>query len=87
MTTDSFTVIWAKTVCDTKACYCGYAYFPWMSLHGLLVMNSDCPFSTIAHEMGHALGLLHTQETAYGAELVDESNCNTAGDQVTVYTF
>ena len=34
----------------------------------------------LAHEMGHCLGLYHTHETAFGAELVDGSNCNGAGD-------
>ncbi|MBK9598328.1 MAG: hypothetical protein IPO60_08400 [Flavobacteriales bacterium] len=33
-----------------------------------------------AHEVGHALGLMHTHDTVLGAELVDGSNCATAGD-------
>ncbi|HRH37591.1 MAG TPA: M43 family zinc metalloprotease, partial [Flavobacteriales bacterium] len=33
-----------------------------------------------AHEVGHVLGLMHTHDTIFGAELVDGSNCVTAGD-------
>ena len=33
-----------------------------------------------SHEMGHFFSLAHTFETANGAELVNESNCVTAGD-------
>jgi hypothetical protein len=40
------------------------------------------PSLVLAHEMGHCLGLYHTFETANGAELVNGSNCTTAGDLV-----
>jgi hypothetical protein len=33
-----------------------------------------------AHEVGHVLGLMHTHDSIFGAELVDESNCDSAGD-------
>lgn len=33
-----------------------------------------------SHEFGHFFSLLHTFDTAAGAELVNESNCSTAGD-------
>jgi hypothetical protein len=36
----------------------------------------------LSHEMGHCLGLLHTFETAYGVELVNGTNCATAGDRI-----
>lgn len=38
--------------------------------------------STFAHELGHCLGLYHTHETVFGNELVDGSNCSSAGDKV-----
>ncbi|MBK9047683.1 MAG: hypothetical protein IPL74_13565 [Bacteroidetes bacterium] len=36
--------------------------------------------STLAHELGHYLGLYHTHETSNGVEYVNGSNCGTAGD-------
>ena len=39
--------------------------------------------NVLIHEMGHCLNLYHTHETAkFGQELVDGSNCETAGDLV-----
>ncbi|MGZ3902534.1 MAG: M43 family zinc metalloprotease [Bacteroidia bacterium] len=35
-----------------------------------------------SHEFGHFFSLLHTFDTAAGAELVNESNCATAGDLI-----
>lgn len=37
---------------------------------------------TLAHELGHYFGLLHTFDTRNGAELADGSNCETAGDGI-----
>ena len=36
----------------------------------------------LAHEMGHFLGLLHTFDIDFGIELVNRTNCVTAGDLV-----
>ncbi|MFC2175584.1 PKD domain-containing protein [Bacteroidota bacterium] len=59
---------------------CGHAQFPG----GLdfVMLEIDCfkNGSTLAHEVGHYLGLLHTHETAYGAEAVDGSDCLVDGD-------
>jgi hypothetical protein len=40
------------------------------------------PSLVVSHEMGHCLGGYHTFETLNGAELVNGSNCTTAGDLV-----
>lgn len=40
------------------------------------------PSAVVAHELGHCLGLYHTFEESMGPELVDRSNCTTAGDLV-----
>lgn len=47
-----------------------------------IVSASALNSEVLAHELGHVLGLAHTHETGYGAELVNGSNCATAGDLI-----
>ncbi|PWI31130.1 hypothetical protein DI383_00200 [Flavobacteriaceae bacterium LYZ1037] len=61
----------------------GYARFPWnLPNDYFVVVNNSAAENgaTVAHEMGHYFGLLHTFETAYAVELVNGSNCDVAGD-------
>lgn len=62
------------------ASYCGYAYYPGGS--DRVVMKNSCTTngSTLIHEMGHYFSVRHTHNA--GNELVDGSNCTTAGDQI-----
>lgn len=59
---------------------CGYAYFP--PGPDRVFMSNSCSTngSTLAHEIGHYLGLLHTHDSSNGDELADGTNCSTAGD-------
>lgn len=42
----------------------------------------DTPAEQLAHHLGHLLGLEHTYSSASNLELVDGSNCETAGDRI-----
>lgn len=63
---------------------CGFATLPYSGpAGGGIFLNKSCVGAgekTYAHEMGHYMGLLHTFETGFGIELVNGSNCVTAGD-------
>ena len=63
---------------------CGFAKFPWQGppSQRYCIVSKACldGGKTLAHEVGHYLGALHTHETFRGAELVDRSNCGVAGD-------
>lgn len=65
---------------------CGISTFPFASSEEtrFIIMQKGCSTngSTLAHEIGHFFGLLHTHETARGVELVDRSNCDSAGDLI-----
>ncbi|WP_353779520.1 T9SS type A sorting domain-containing protein [Winogradskyella sp. 3972H.M.0a.05] len=62
---------------------CGYAYFPGGP--DTILMDNSCATngSTLPHEMGHFFALQHTHGPSNSQltdELVDGSNCATAGD-------
>jgi hypothetical protein len=66
--------------------YCGYAYFPGDPDH--IVLAKGCLAfdpTLLTHEMGHFFTLYHTHGKTNNTltdELVDGSNCATAGDDV-----
>ncbi|MEO6718807.1 MAG: hypothetical protein ABIN67_00535 [Ferruginibacter sp.] len=64
---------------------CGYGGIALGGIPGtfFLIANSNIgDGSSVGHEMGHSLGLLHTFETAFGFEKIDGSNSATAGDRI-----
>lgn len=52
-----------------------FGYFPWSDNHAYVLSWRN--LGSHVHEMGHVMGLLHTHTSG---ELVDGSNCLTAGD-------
>lgn len=65
---------------------CGYAYFPSSQRDHIIMVNScTTNGSTFPHELGHYFSLYHTHgKTNAGTtdELVDGSNCTSAGDDI-----
>lgn len=64
--------------------YCGYAYYPGGP--DVVLMDNSCTVngSTFSHELGHFFSLPHTHgnsNTVLTDELVNGSNCTTAGDE------
>ncbi len=65
----------------------GFSSFPWEQEQLIVIdkgfiSNSLSSGGILAHELGHHLGLFHTHETFMGVELVNGSNCESAGDLI-----
>jgi hypothetical protein len=83
---DAVNVYFTPNLENEGGSLCGRGSFTTSSPQGVAMNNgctgtSDNP-STFPHELGHFFDLFHTHETAFGAELVDGSNCGTAGDKL-----
>lgn len=48
----------------------------------IVITKNGLKYHVISHFMGTGLGLLTTNETIYGKEFADGSNCSTAGDKI-----
>ena len=76
---NAINIYFCNSVADGPDFYCGYAYYPGGPDH--ILMDNSCTLngSTLSHEIGHFFSLPHTHNG--GTELVNGSNCATAGDQ------
>lgn len=82
---NTINIYFANSVTSGSAALCGYAYFPGNP--DRILMDNGCTTNgtTLSHEIGHYLTLYHTHgKTNNGTtdELVDGSNCETAGDEI-----
>lgn len=83
---EGLNIYFANTVRSSSGgSLCGYAYYPYFG-RNVVMMANNCATngSTLSHEIGHAYGLPHTHGFRNGEltdELVDGSNCATAGDE------
>ncbi len=80
-------IYYFANVTNGNVSYCGYSYLP--PSVDRIIMNKSCIGSgtkeIFLHEMGHYLSLYHTHgksNTVRTDELVNGSNCSTAGDDV-----
>lgn len=78
-------IVW-KATGSTGLNLNGYAYYPGASevLDGTVIVGrvANSTEFTLAHELGHALGLYHTFEKSSGSNCAQNANCETGGDGI-----
>ena len=82
---DAVNIYFSETLTFGSGGLNGISAFPSSDpLENRIIMRNDATANgtTLAHELGHYWNLYHTHETFYGNELVNGSNCTTAGDLV-----
>ncbi len=82
---DVINIYYFNSISSGSSSLCGYAYFP--PGPDRVMMDNSCALNgtTIVHELGHYFSLYHTHGTSNCGttdELVNGSNCTTAGDDV-----
>ena len=66
---------------------CGYAHYPpssyqYTQQYNFIIIQNNCFYLSTVHEIGHFFNLYHTHDCPNGnCELVNGSNCSTAGDK------
>ncbi len=74
-------LFFANTVSINAGAVCGYAWYPGGPDAAFISGSCATNGSTLAHEIGHYMGLMHTHGGS-SDELVDGSNCSTEGDLI-----
>jgi hypothetical protein len=59
----------------------GFTYMPADLMDFIFLDKDYIAGNEIIHQFGHFLGLYHTHETIFEAELVGDANCQTSGDR------
>lgn len=59
---------------------CGYTYFPSEGKDVIFINKSCIGEAILIEQFGHFFNLYHTHEKGFAEELVNRSNCSTAGD-------
>lgn len=70
-----------NTVSINSSAVCGYAWYPGGPDACFVSGSCATNGSTLAHELGHYMGLMHTHGGS-SDELADGSNCSTEGDLI-----
>lgn len=78
-TSDVLNLYFANTVSRNATYVCGYAWYPGGPDAAFISGTCATNGSTLAHEIGHYMGLMHTHGVTTD-EFVDGSNCASAGD-------
>lgn len=82
---NTINIYFVNSLTSESSALCGYAYFPGNP--DRIFMDNGCTVNgtTLSHEIGHYFTLYHTHgrtNTGTTDELVDGSNCQTAGDEL-----
>jgi hypothetical protein len=81
---DAINIYFTPNLSNEDGGLCGISSFTTSAVQGIAMANGCTGLasnpSTFPHEIGHYFDLYHTHETFFGDELVDGSNCGTAGD-------